>query len=147
MDFGARETWLREYPWTGYLTLRRRSIYPLSYLVKVYLFPTELFLYGNYHSHSLTTPRSYEPAPVWGSIHSVPLLVEAPPNFSWNPSYKPCGMSTPLPSLVWIWYNLPTKMWHQNGFLCILLHLKSVTACLLLRSFFIGVPPYLATTI
>lgn len=59
-------------------------------------------------SHSLPTPRSYDPGPVCGSDHSA-LLVDTPPNFLWNLSYESCGIRPLLPSLLCIWSHSPHK--------------------------------------
>lgn len=55
-------------------------------------------------------------------------------DFSWNLSNQSWGLVPCCPAWFGSGITYSTKMWHTNSFLCILLHVKSVTACLLWRN-------------
>lgn len=63
-----------------------------------------------------------------------------------RPELLDLGNEPLLPSEVCIWHNLSHKDVTGMAF-PVYCSIKSGTACLLLRNFFIGVPPYLATII
>lgn len=135
----------------GYLTLRRHSFYPL--------YKANVLFNSVQHNYFWMVSATHRACPFPGvGTGTRTQHVRLEPDYTSpgrgttyllaKPEMPAWGMSPCCPAHLGLYLPQSTSQRCDiDGFPRILLLLKSGTACLLLRNFFIGDPPYLATTI